>query len=56
MMGIGGATRPEEQQRVRQAWMDEDSSVWDSPASLVPPVIDGPAGRVITRPARGSQR
>ncbi len=40
MMGTGGAARPEEQERVRQAWLNEDD-LWQPSANLVPPVIDG---------------
>lgn len=40
MMGTGGAARPEEQERVRQAWLNEDD-LWEPPVNLVPQVIDG---------------
>jgi uncharacterized protein YukE len=43
MMGTGGAARPEEAERIRQAWLSQDSDIWGLPANLVPPVIDGPA-------------
>lgn len=53
MMGMGGAARPEEQERVRQAWLNEDGDLWGPPVNLVPPVIDGPAGRAIALSPRG---
>jgi hypothetical protein len=39
MMGTGGAARPEEQERIRQAWLNEDD-LWHLSVNLVPPVID----------------
>jgi hypothetical protein len=39
MMGAGSATRPEEEERIRQAWLTEDD-LWRLPVTLVPPVID----------------
>ena len=39
MMGAGGAARPEEQERIRQAWLNEDD-LWRLSVTLVPPVID----------------
>ena len=38
MMGSGGAPRPNEQERTRESWLNDDE-LWSSPASLVPPVI-----------------
>ncbi len=39
MMGAGGAARLEEQERIRQAWLNEDD-LWRLSVTLVPPVID----------------
>jgi hypothetical protein len=39
MMGTGAGSPREEQERLRQAWMNEDSEIWGRPANLVPPVI-----------------
>lgn len=55
MMGIGGAARPEEQERVRQAWLNEDGDLWGLPVNLVPPVIGGPADRAIALFPRGQK-
>jgi len=55
MMGIGGVARPEEQERVRQAWQNEDGDLWGLPVNLVPPVIDGPADRAIALFRRGPE-
>lgn len=38
MMGSGGASRPDERERIRDAWLNDDE-LWSSPANLVPPVI-----------------
>jgi len=42
MMGTGGAARPEEEERIRQAWLNQDADIWGLPANLVPPVIGAP--------------
>jgi hypothetical protein len=39
MMGGGSAAQPEERDRIRQAWLNDDD-LWDPPVNLVPPVID----------------
>ncbi len=39
MMGTGGAAQPEEQERIRQAWLNGDD-LWRLPVNLVPQVID----------------
>jgi uncharacterized protein YukE len=38
MMGSGGTARPDEQERIRDSWLNDDE-LWSSPANLVPPVI-----------------
>ena len=40
MMGSGGTARPDEQERTRDSWLNDDE-LWSSPATLVPPVIGG---------------
>jgi hypothetical protein len=39
MMGTGGAAQPEDQERIRQAWLNSDD-LWRLSAPLVPPLID----------------
>jgi uncharacterized protein YukE len=39
-MGGAGAARQEKERR-RQAWMNEDESIWGMPTDHVPPVIEG---------------
>jgi hypothetical protein len=37
MMAAGGAVPPEERERIRQGWLNDD--LWRPSATLVPPVI-----------------